>query len=309
MADARPARRAEDDASARRSPLLNRAVHAHRRRGRGPVRARGPRRRRRCVTRIGYGVGEQVADGRWEAARELPPRRGRARSRRAAPQERLAALLSGRDVALACEELALRARARPRRRAASARPRCSCAPRSRRRSPSSRAGAGPTAVADRLDELREHREPVERRRRRRSRAGCRRSTRGGRDGARAPRGRAAGAHGEPVTDERWAAVDDYLLRAAGAGRGRADRGAGGERGGRARGSRRVAGAGPAARVAGAAERRAGVLEIGTLGGYSTIWLARALPPDGRLVTLEADPHHAQVARSNLARVGLAEVAS
>jgi len=50
-----------------------------------------------------------------------------------------------------------------------------------------------------------------------------------------------------------------------------------------------------------------ILEIGTLGGYSTIWLARALPPDGRLVTLEADPHHAQVARSNLARAGLAEV--
>ncbi len=47
-----------------------------------------------------------------------------------------------------------------------------------------------------------------------------------------------------------------------------------------------------------------ILEIGTLGGYSTIWLARALPPDGRLVTLEADPHHAEVARANLARAGL-----
>jgi predicted O-methyltransferase YrrM len=50
-----------------------------------------------------------------------------------------------------------------------------------------------------------------------------------------------------------------------------------------------------------------ILEIGTLGGYSTIWLARALPPDGRLVTLEADPHHAEVARANLARAGLSEV--
>lgn len=51
-----------------------------------------------------------------------------------------------------------------------------------------------------------------------------------------------------------------------------------------------------------------ILEIGTLGGYSTIWLARALPPDGRLITLEADPKHAQVARANLARAGLERVA-
>ena len=47
-----------------------------------------------------------------------------------------------------------------------------------------------------------------------------------------------------------------------------------------------------------------ILEIGTLGGYSTIWMGRALPPDGRLVTLEADPKHAEVARSNIARAGL-----
>ena len=51
-----------------------------------------------------------------------------------------------------------------------------------------------------------------------------------------------------------------------------------------------------------------ILEIGTLGGYSTIWLARALPPDGRIVTLEADAHHARVARENLARAGLDAVA-
>ena len=50
-----------------------------------------------------------------------------------------------------------------------------------------------------------------------------------------------------------------------------------------------------------------VLEIGTLGGYSTIWLARALPPDGRLITLEADPRHAEIARANIARAGLTEV--
>jgi predicted O-methyltransferase YrrM len=50
-----------------------------------------------------------------------------------------------------------------------------------------------------------------------------------------------------------------------------------------------------------------VLEVGTLGGYSTIWLARALPPDGRLVTLELDPRHAEVATANIARAGLSDV--
>jgi predicted O-methyltransferase YrrM len=49
-----------------------------------------------------------------------------------------------------------------------------------------------------------------------------------------------------------------------------------------------------------------ILEIGTLGGYSTIWLARALVPGGHLVTLEADPKHAAVARENLARAGFAK---
>ncbi|MCS6774145.1 MAG: O-methyltransferase [Anaerolineae bacterium] len=47
-----------------------------------------------------------------------------------------------------------------------------------------------------------------------------------------------------------------------------------------------------------------ILEIGTLGGYSAIWLARALPPEGKLVTLEIDCHHAEVARENLAQAGL-----
>ncbi len=49
-----------------------------------------------------------------------------------------------------------------------------------------------------------------------------------------------------------------------------------------------------------------VLEIGTLGGYSTIWLARALPAGGRLVTVEADPRHAEVAVANLERAGVAD---
>jgi predicted O-methyltransferase YrrM len=47
-----------------------------------------------------------------------------------------------------------------------------------------------------------------------------------------------------------------------------------------------------------------ILEIGTLGAYSTIWLARGLPRDGRLITLESEPLHAEVARANLTRAGL-----
>ncbi|AVV42852.1 O-methyltransferase [Streptomyces sp. ID05-04B] len=50
-----------------------------------------------------------------------------------------------------------------------------------------------------------------------------------------------------------------------------------------------------------------ILEIGTLGGYSTIWLARALPADGRLISLEYDPRHAEVAVRNIARAGLDKV--
>ncbi|WP_175746524.1 O-methyltransferase [Burkholderia pyrrocinia] len=52
-----------------------------------------------------------------------------------------------------------------------------------------------------------------------------------------------------------------------------------------------------------------ILEVGTLGGYSTIWLARALPPGGTLVTLELNPEHAKVATRNIARAGFAEVVS
>lgn len=52
-----------------------------------------------------------------------------------------------------------------------------------------------------------------------------------------------------------------------------------------------------------------ILEVGTLGGYSTIWLARALPPGGRLVTLELNPAHAEVATRNVARAGFAHAVS
>jgi predicted O-methyltransferase YrrM len=57
-----------------------------------------------------------------------------------------------------------------------------------------------------------------------------------------------------------------------------------------------------ARIVGA--RR--ILEVGTLAGYSTIWMGRALPPNGELITLEIDPAHAAVARKNLDRAGLSD---
>ena len=49
-----------------------------------------------------------------------------------------------------------------------------------------------------------------------------------------------------------------------------------------------------------------ILEVGTLGGYSTLWLATALPADGRIVTIEREPRHAEVAKANLERAGVAE---
>jgi predicted O-methyltransferase YrrM len=53
-------------------------------------------------------------------------------------------------------------------------------------------------------------------------------------------------------------------------------------------------------------RARSILEIGTLGGYSTIWLARALPADGHPITLEADDHHADVAKRNITMAGFAD---
>jgi len=55
------------------------------------------------------------------------------------------------------------------------------------------------------------------------------------------------------------------------------------------------------------QKAARILEVGTLGAYSTIWLARALPPGGRLITLEYEPKHAEVARANVAAAGLKDV--
>jgi hypothetical protein len=86
--------------------VLNLAVRGHRVAAADPYVAEvGPG--AALVTRIGYGSGAQTGQGRWEVARELPPPDA---VPAVAAQERLAALLSGRDVALACEELALRAR-------------------------------------------------------------------------------------------------------------------------------------------------------------------------------------------------------
>lgn len=92
--------------------VLNRAVHGHRVAAADPYVAEVAH-DRALVTRVGFGTGEQVADGRWEQARVIASAPAAVRDRREAalqPQERLAALLGGRDAALACEELALRGR-------------------------------------------------------------------------------------------------------------------------------------------------------------------------------------------------------
>ena len=92
--------------------VLRRVLHAHRVATADPSVAE-PAREQALVVRLGLGEGEQVAEGRWEQAVELPPppRRRSGRRETLQPQERLAALLGGRDAALACEELTLRARA------------------------------------------------------------------------------------------------------------------------------------------------------------------------------------------------------
>ena len=91
--------------------VLNRALHAHRLATHDPY-AGGASEALAIGRRIGFGNGDELADGRWEQARELPPSAGR-RSRAEAlrPQERLAAALGGREPVAACETLVLRARA------------------------------------------------------------------------------------------------------------------------------------------------------------------------------------------------------
>ena len=92
--------------------VVTRAVRAHRVASADPA-VREPSLEQALVVRVGHGAGEQVAEGRWSAARELPPAPA-PRQRRAAglrPQERTAALLGGHGQALVCEELAVRAQA------------------------------------------------------------------------------------------------------------------------------------------------------------------------------------------------------
>ena len=109
------------------------------------------------------------------------------------------------------------------------------------------------------------------------------------------------------TDEHWTAIDEYLADCLVPGDDALDA---------ALAATKAAGLPPInvapnqgkllmllARATGA--RR--ILEIGTLGGYSTIWLARGLPPDGRLITLEANPDCAEVARVNLTGAGFADM--
>ncbi len=107
-----------------------------------------------------------------------------------------------------------------------------------------------------------------------------------------------------MTDPRWQAVDDYFASLFGAADAALD----------AALEAAAAAELPAINVSpmqgrflhllARAHGARSILEIGTLAGYSTIWLARALPSDGRLVSLEIDPKHAAVARENIARAGL-----
>ena len=109
----------------------------------GPVRP-GARARDGPVVRVGYGTGEGLAEGRWENAFEVPlPAQRRRRTQALRPQERLAAVLAGREPIDLCEPLLLRARA-DLDRTARARLPFSCARASRLCSPSCRAGRGPT---------------------------------------------------------------------------------------------------------------------------------------------------------------------
>ena len=109
-----------------------------------------------------------------------------------------------------------------------------------------------------------------------------------------------------MTDDKWTAVDDYLAttivaedEALAAARAASE----------AAGLPQIEVSAPQGKLLHLIARIAGArnaLEIGALGGYSTIWIARALAPGGRLVTLESDATHAKVARTNVALAGLGD---
>ena len=109
-----------------------------------------------------------------------------------------------------------------------------------------------------------------------------------------------------MTDKTWTEVDDYLTAALLAPDPVLDQALADST---AAGLPQIAVAPNQGKLLNLLARQAGarsILEIGTLGGYSTIWLARALPPGGKLVTCEYEPKHAEVARANLARAGFGE---
>jgi predicted O-methyltransferase YrrM len=109
-----------------------------------------------------------------------------------------------------------------------------------------------------------------------------------------------------MTDKTWAEVDDYLTGALLAPDPVLDDALADSA---AAGLPRIAVAPNQGKLLNLLARQAGarsILEIGTLGGYSTIWLARALPAGGKLVTCEYEPRHAEVAKANLARAGFGE---
>ncbi len=109
-----------------------------------------------------------------------------------------------------------------------------------------------------------------------------------------------------MTDKTWAEVDDYLTEALLPADPVLDAALADSA---AAGLPHIAVAPNQGKLLNLLARQAGarsILEIGTLGGYSTIWLARALPAGGKLVTCEYEPRHAEVARANLARAGFGE---
>lgn len=107
--------------------------------------------------------------------------------------------------------------------------------------------------------------------------------------------------------QRWTVVDDYIADLFGLGDDALDEGLRASAAGGLPSIQVSAAQGKLLHLLARAIGAKRILEIGTLGGYSTIWLGRALPPDGRLVTLELDSHHAEVARVNLERAGLGAV--
>ena len=141
--------------------VLNRVLAAHRAASADPY-VREVARDQALVVRVGIAEGEEVAYGQWTQARELPRPKGARTPRRVAalrPQERLAALLSGRDAALACEELTMRARldldqGRPREAALQVRVAFEAA------LAELEAWAGRGDIRQRLDDLRESRSEV-----------------------------------------------------------------------------------------------------------------------------------------------------